>query len=145
MAVRMTSILNTLVSSLCTRYYKKGLKVLCRTLPLVCLPIITSRYHVHDWISQGLCLRFCFCIFKTGLLKAWEQRLILSSIHTHPASFPGQSGNEAGWSIHSLILSPHSTAIITSSTSSCVYCKQQYEDWEWGHMHHNIMFQHTKP
>ena len=125
MAVRMTSILNTLVSSLCTRYYKKGLKVLCRTLPLVCLPIITSRYHVHDWISQGLCLHFCFCIFKTGLVKAWEQRLILSSIHTHPASFPGQSGNGfcevfiVSFSVHipQLLSLPVQVAVCTASNS----------------------------
>ena len=89
------------------------------------LPLLLFLY-IQNWACEGLRA-------KANFVKSTYS----------PSLIPRPVWEWALWSIHSLILSPHSTVIVTSSTSSCVYCKQRYEDWEWGHMHHNIIWSNT--
>ena len=59
-----------------TRYYRKGLDILCQVL----LPRLSMSYHVHDEISQTFPLHFCILqVIKNGAGEGLGQAVM--SLH----------------------------------------------------------------
>ena len=127
-----------------------GLKSLHKILqkgsqgPLSNIAPCLSTYHYITlsctWLNlPGLMPSLLFLYIQNWTREGLRAKANFVKYTYSPSLIPRPVWEWALWSIHSLILSPHSTAIVISSTSSCVYCKQRYEDWEWGHMHHNII------